>query len=175
MEWVKNMFDVLALGELLIDFSLSGKFDNGNILFESNPGGTPANVLATVSRLGINTAFIGKVGNDQFGKFLAKTLKDININTDGLVFANEFNTALASIHLNELGDRSFNFYRNLSADMMLREDEVNFDRIKNTRVFHFGSVSMTHGPVRSVTLKAACFAKENQVLVSYDPNLRPQL
>lgn len=169
------MFDVVALGEVLIDFTPNGRSENGNLLFERNPGGAPANVLAAVAKLGLKTAFIGKVGNDQFGLFLVNVLKDIDINTEGLVFSNDVNTTLAFVHLNEQGDRSFSFYRNSGADMMLEEDEVNKNIIRNAKIFHFGSVSMTHEPARTATIQAASLAKESNVIVSYDPNLRPAL
>jgi sugar/nucleoside kinase (ribokinase family) len=169
------VFDATALGELLIDFTPSGLSLAGNTLFECNPGGAPANVLAVLSRLGKKTAFIGKIGNDGFGKFLNRVLSDIGINTENLVFTGSTNTTLAFVHLTAAGDRSFSFYRNPGADMLLDIKEVNTDIIKGSRVFHFGSVSMTHDPSRSATLFAAKFAKENGLLVSYDPNLRPAL
>ena len=169
------MFDVVALGELLIDFTPNGVSDAGNELYEKNPGGAPANVLAAVSKLGKSTAFLGMVGNDSFGRFLRKVLEDQKIDTTGLAFSNDTNTTLAFVHLDVSGNRSFSFYRNPGADMMLRESDINFDIIKNAKVFHFGSISMTNEPVRSSTLAALKYAKENDLLVSYDPNLRPAL
>lgn len=169
------MFDVVALGEVLIDFTPSGLSAAGNELFERNPGGAPANVLAALSKLGKKTAFIGKVGNDQFGKFLESTLKTCNIDTRGLVFSNEVNTTLAFVHLDDKGDRTFSFYRNPGADLTLSRDEINYQLIKGAKVFHYGSVSMTHEPSKTATLSAVQFAKENGVLVSYDPNLRVPL
>lgn len=169
------MFDVVALGELLIDFTPSGKSENGNMLFERNPGGAPANVLAALAKLGNKTGFIGKVGEDQFGYFLRSILNDINIDTTGLVTSKEVNTTLAFVHLDENGDRSFSFYRKPGADMMLTEKDINYELIKTSKIFHFGSVSMTDEPSRTATLKAADYARKNKVLVSYDPNLRPPL
>lgn len=166
------MIDVVALGEVLIDFTPSGVSEAGNELFERNPGGAPANVLAAISKLGRRTAFIGKVGKDQFGTFLEHTLKTSHIDTSGLIISKEVNTTLAFVHLDDMGDRSFSFYRNPGADMTLSEDEINLELIKDARIFHFGSVSMTHEPSRTATMKAARCAKENGVLVSYDPNLR---
>ena len=121
------MYDLVSLGELLIDFTPASISDNGNPLFECNPGGAPANVAVALAKLGKKTAFIGKVGNDQFGMFLKKTLMDVNVDTDGLIFAEDANTTLAFVHLDERGDRSFSFYRKPGADIMLEEKEVNYD------------------------------------------------
>ncbi|HEY0827150.1 MAG TPA: PfkB family carbohydrate kinase, partial [Bacilli bacterium] len=137
-----------------------------------NPGGAPGNVLACLAHLNMKTAFMGKVGNDQFGRFLNETLQRIRIDTAGLIFSEQTNTTLAFIHLDSEGDRSFSFYRNPGADMMLNEEEINLKLIENTRIFHFGSISMTHEPCASATLKAVKFAKEKGKLISYDPNLR---
>lgn len=169
------MYDVTALGELLIDFTPSGKSSAGNELFERNPGGAPANMLVALSRLGKKTAFIGKVGNDKFGFFLRDTLHNLNIDVTGLVFDTEVNTTLAFVHLDAHGDRSFSFYRNPGADMMLTANDIDYNLINNSKVFHFGSVSMTADPSRTATLKAAEYARQNKVLVSYDPNLRRPL
>jgi fructokinase len=169
------MFDVTAVGELLIDFTPAGKSESGEVQFERNPGGAPANVLAALAKLGKKTAFIGKVGNDQFGHYLHSVLGKNNINTKGLVFSNETNTTLAFVHLDEQGDRSFSFYRNPGADMMLKEQEVNLELLEHTRIFHFGSVSMTHEPAVSATLMAIKYAKEKGHLISFDPNLRVNL
>lgn len=169
------MFDVAALGELLIDFTPAGLSDKGSDLFEKNPGGAPANVLAAVSKLKGSTAFIGMVGNDQFGFFLRDVLKSNDIDVSGLRFSNEANTTLAFVHLDRDGDRSFSFYRNPGADMMLDKSDVDYEIIKRSKIFHFGSISLTHEPSRRATLSAAKFAKENSVIVSYDPNYRPPL
>lgn len=169
------MFDVVALGELLIDFTPAGKSANGNTLFETNPGGAPANVLATLAKYNARTAFIGKVGNDQFGSFLGDTLKKSEIDTQGLIYSKEVNTTLAFVHLKEDGDRSFHFYRSPGADIMLDEQEVDIALVQNAKVFHFGSLSMTHEPAKTATLKAVKAAQEKDVLISYDPNLRPAL
>jgi len=166
------MFDVVALGELLIDFTPSGLSHAGNLLFERNPGGAPANVLACLAKLGKKTCFIGKVGNDQFGNFLKETLLESNIDASGLVFSDSVNTTLAFVHLDKNGDRSFSFYRNPGADMTLSENELCLNLIDCARIFHFGSVSMTGEPSRSATLKAVSYAKEKGSMISYDPNLR---
>jgi fructokinase len=172
---MKVMFDVIALGEVLIDFTPVGKSETGEIRFEQNPGGAPANVLCALAKLGKRTAFIGKVGNDQFGHYLNSVLQKNKINTDGVVFTEDINTTLAFVHLNDQGDRSFSFYRNPGADMLLHESELDLAMIENSRIFHFGSISMTHEPSASATLKAVSFAKENGLLISYDPNLRVNL
>jgi fructokinase len=169
------LLDVVALGELLIDFTPAGYSPAGNVLFERNPGGAPANVLAAVSRLGGSGAFIGKVGNDQFGYFLKTVFEKNQINTKGLKFSDEANTTLAFVHLDENGDRSFSFYRKPGADTMLTVSELDFDVIKNAKIFHFGSLSMTDEPSRSATIKAVEYAKQIGKNISYDPNWRPPL
>lgn len=169
------MYDVVALGELLIDFTPSGRTERGNQLFEQNPGGAPANVLAAISRLGKKSAFIGMVGQDQFGLFLKDVLAKNRIEVSGLKFSNTYHTTLAFVHLDQDGDRSFSFYRNPGADAMLNLEDVDYELIKKAKIFHFGSVSMTKGPSREATIAAARFAKEKGLLVSYDPNYRPLL
>ncbi|HHY46140.1 MAG TPA: carbohydrate kinase [Firmicutes bacterium] len=169
------MFDVVALGELLIDFTPAGYSASGNVLFERNPGGAPANVLVALTMLGGKGAFIGKVGDDQFGHFLKGVLGERGIDTRGLRFSSEANTTLAFVHLDERGDRSFSFYRNPGADTLLRAEEVDFGLVDEARIFHFGSLSMTHEPARSATLAAVKYAKESGKIVSYDPNWRPPL
>ncbi|MDP4181506.1 MAG: carbohydrate kinase [Bacillota bacterium] len=169
------MLDVTALGELLIDFTPAGLSDQGNICFERNPGGAPANVLACISQLGGKTAFIGKVGDDMFGSYLADTLTKYNIEVSGLKRCREANTTLAFVQLNEDGDRSFSFYRNPGADTMLKSEEVSYELIEKSRVFHFGSLSMTDEPSKRATISALEYAKKAGCLISFDPNLRPAL
>lgn len=168
-------YDVVALGELLIDFAMSGQSEQGNNVFEACPGGAPCNVLAMLNKLGKKTAFIGKVGNDQFGKLLKATIEEIGIDATGLLMDEDVRTTLAFVHTFADGDRDFSFYRNPGADMMLSEDEVNFDMIRDTKVFHLGTLSMTDEPVRTATKKALDVAKEAGCLISFDPNLRPPL
>ena len=169
------MFDVTALGEYLIDFTPAGISLQGNVCFERNPGGAPANVAVCVARLGGKSAFIGKVGDDMFGHFLSKVLSDNGVEISGLRFSSSANTTLAFVQLDEKGDRSFSFYRNPGADTTLEAQEVNYDLIKNSKVLHFGSLSLTDEPARTATLEAVKCAKENGCTVSYDPNLRPAL
>ena len=168
-------YDVVALGEVLIDFTPAGKSENGNPIFERNPGGAPANVLAALSNFGKKTGFLGKVGTDMFGDYLKGVLQDHGIDTAGLLQTSKYNTTLAFVQLDEKGDRTFSFYRNPGADLMLYPYEVNKEMISNCKVFHFGSVSMTGNPAREATLSAAAYAKSLGKIVSYDPNLRELL
>ena len=168
-------YDVIALGELLIDFTQNGLSEQGNGLFEANPGGAPCNVLSMLNNLGKKTSFIGKVGNDQFGKTLKKALEELGIGTENLLMDNEVHTTLALVHTFADGDRDFSFYRNPGADMMLTVDELNLDLVRDTRIFHFGTLSMTHDGIRATTKKAVETAKEAGALISFDPNLREPL
>lgn len=168
-------YDVIALGELLIDFTQSGLSEQGNGLFEANPGGAPCNVLSMLNNLGKKTSFIGKVGNDQFGKTLKKALEELGIGTENLLMDDEVHTTLALVHTFADGDRDFSFYRNPGADMMLTEDELNLGLIRDTRMFHFGTLSMTHEGIRAATKKAVKTAKKAGALISFDPNLREPL
>lgn len=172
---MEKQLDVIALGELLIDFTMSGESEQGNNMFEACPGGAPCNVLAMLNKLGRKTAFLGKVGTDQFGVLLKNTLDEVGIVTSNLQMDSEVNTTLAFVHTFPDGDREFSFYRNPGADMMLTEDEVDPEFLKQTKLFHFGTLSMTHEGVRKSTKKALDIAKENGLLISFDPNLRPPL
>lgn len=165
-------YDVTALGELLIDFTESGYSEQGNPIFEANPGGAPCNVLAMLSNLGHKTAFIGKVGKDQFGRRLKGSIADVGIQDRYLYFDQDTPTTLAFVHKQEDGDRDFSFYRNPGADMMLTEDEIPEDLILHSKIFHFGTLSMTHEQVRRATKKAVGIAKRAGCLISFDPNLR---
>lgn len=168
-------YDVVALGELLIDFTDNGFSAQGNTVFEANPGGAPCNVLAMLSKMGRKTAFIGKVGKDIFGSRLCEVLTEVGIDTSNLVFDEEVHTTLAFVKNFADGDRDFSFYRNPGADMMLTVSDLNADIIKNTKIFHFGTLSMTHEGVREATKAAVSLAKEQGALISFDPNLRPPL
>ena len=170
-----SKYDVTALGELLIDFTENGTSAQGNPVLEANPGGAPCNVLSMLNRLGHKTNFIGKIGKDMFGDQLEAALKEVGIGTDGLMKDDEVHTTLAFVHTAPDGDREFSFYRNPGADMMLSEDEVDADQIKNSTIFHFGSLSMTDEVCRKATRKAIAIAEEAGVLMSDDPNLREPL
>ena len=168
-------FDVVALGELLIDFTQNVESAQGNPLFEANPGGAPCNVLAMLRKLGRSCAFIGKVGDDIFGHMLAQTAADAGIDTGSLLLDRAARTTLAFVKTAANGDRSFSFYRDPGADMLLRQDELPEERLRRARIFHFGTLSMTHEGVREATKRAVALAKEGGALISFDPNLRPPL
>ncbi len=168
-------YDVIALGELLIDFTENGVSGQGNPIYEANPGGAPCNVLAMLAKLERKTAFIGKVGQDIFGNRLKEILKETGIDISNLVMDEEVRTTLAFVETFPDGDRDFSFYRNPGADMMLREEEVQEDLLQNTEVFHFGTLSMTHEEVRRATKKAVEAAKTAGAVISFDPNLREPL
>lgn len=171
---MKN-YDVVALGELLIDFTENGESTQGNPIFEANPGGAPCNVLAMLSKLGHKTAFIGKVGNDFFGEQLKRAITEVGIDSGYLLKDDKVHTTLALVHTYPDGDRDFSFYRDPGADMMLTENEISEVVIKDSRIFHFGTLSMTHEGVRAATKKAVRIAREAGALISFDPNLRPPL
>ncbi|MBR3186281.1 MAG: carbohydrate kinase [Oscillospiraceae bacterium] len=172
---MSNTFDVIALGELLIDFTENGASAQGNPLLEANPGGAPCNVLAMLQKLGKRTAFVGKVGRDMFGAQLREAAEGAGICMDYLLEDTHVHTTLAFVKTFPNGDRDFSFYRDPGADMMLRSDELPLEAIKKARIFHFGTLSMTHPDVRFATRKAVTVAKEAGALISFDPNLRPPL
>ena len=168
-------YDVVALGELLIDFTENGTSAQGNPVFEANPGGAPCNVLAMLRKLDRCCAFVGKVGNDMFGQQLKAVAEEAGIDMSGLRMDDTVHTTLAFVKTYEDGDRDFSFYRNPGADMMLTEDELPMDMIRDTRIFHFGTLSMTHEGVRQATRAAVLAAKQAGAIISFDPNLRPPL
>ncbi len=170
-----KQYDVVAIGELLIDFTQNGKSSQGNPIFEANPGGAPCNVLAMLQKLGNNTAFIGKVGADGFGYQLEQALIEAGISTEGLRFDPDIHTTLAVVQTKADGDRDFSFYRNPGADIMLREDELSEEIIRNAKIFHFGSLSLTDDPVRTCTNRAIQIAEDAGICISFDPNLRKPL
>ena len=172
---MEKKYDVIALGELLIDFTMNGQSEQGNNMFEACPCGAPCNVLALLNKMGKKTAFLGKVGRDQFGTLLRDTITEAGIDASHLMIDDKVNTTLAFVHTFPDGDREFSFYRNPGADMMLTENEVDPAFIAQTKIFHFGTLSMTHDGVRAATKKAVQAAKDAGCLVSFDPNLRPPL
>lgn len=172
-----SKYDVVALGELLIDFTENGMSAQGNPLLEANPGGAPCNVLAMLKKLGHEVAFIGKVGKDMFGDQLERALEEVGIDTAGLMRDEDVHTTLAFVHTAMDGDRDFSFYRNPGADMMLSERDV-FDcdsLIREAGIFHFGTLSMTSAGCRAATKKAIEMAKDSGAIISFDPNLREPL
>ena len=172
---MEQKFDVVALGELLIDFTKNSVSEQGNPLLETNPGGAPCNVLAMLQKLGRSTAFVGKVGDDMFGRQLKAVVEEAGIDLTCLVMDPAAHTTLAFVETFENGDRDFSFYRDPGADMLLTADEVPEEAIAQSRIFHFGTLSMTHEGVRAATKKAVAVAKANGVIISFDPNLRPPL
>ena len=169
------MADITALGELLVDFTQAGFSPAGYPLFEQNPGGAPANLLAAAAKQGLSTAFIGKVGDDMHGRFLKAAAERAGINTEGLVMDPAAATSLAFVALSDSGEREFSFIRDPGADTLLRPNELNQQLLRNTKVFHVGSVSLTAEPSRSSTWQALITAKSTGAAVSYDPNYRASL
>lgn len=172
---MEKLYDVTAMGEMLIDFTQNGQSGQGNQLFEACPGGAPCNVLAMLNKLGRKTAFIGKVGDDQFGRLLKRTIEDLGVESRGLILDQDIHTTLAFVHTLSDGDREFSFYRKPGADMMLMKEEVDYDLIRQSKIFHFGTLSMTDEPARTATEKALETAREEGCLITFDPNLRPPL
>ena len=168
-------YDVAALGELLVDFTQSGISEQGNTLFEANPGGAPANVLAMLRKLDRRCAFIGKVGADAFGDMLARTVAETGTDITGLRRDREIPTTLAVVHTFPNGDRDFSLYRKPGADVRLSADELPEDILRSCRIFHFGTLSLTGEPCRSATVRALELAKEGGALISFDPNWRAPL
>lgn len=172
---MEKKIDVVALGELLIDMTNNGVSASNNDLFEANPGGAPCNVLAMLKRFGHSVSFIGKVGDDIFGRKLKDTLDEVGISTDNLLMDKDVRTTLAFVKTFADGDRDFSFYRNPGADMMLRKDEVNPSLIEQAKIFHFGTLSMTHEMPREATVYALEIAKKSGAIITFDPNLREPL
>jgi len=169
---MEKRFDVIAMGELLIDFTMNGQSEQGNNLFEACPGGAPCNVLAMLNKLGKKTAFLGKVGDDQFGRLLRDTISSAGIDASNLLTDDEVNTTLAFVHTFPDGDREFSFYRNMGADMLMSEDDVDKNWFMDAYALHFCSVSLGDFPMRRAHNKAIKYAKENGLIVSFDPNVR---
>jgi fructokinase len=168
------MNDFVTLGELLIDFTPAGE-KNGRKLYMQNAGGATANVAAAISKLGVGASFLGMVGNDFFGRYLEGVLRNNNVDTEGLAFSDEYLTTLAFVHIYDNGDRDFTFFRRPGADTMYDKKNIDFQKIRDTKVFHFGSLSLTDEPARSATFEALEFARANGVAISYDPNYRAPL
>lgn len=169
------MYDVVAIGELLVDFIQEDSVETGKRLYSANPGGAPCNLLVMMRHLGKEAAFIGKVGEDALGHMLRDALVSQNIHVENLCFDNKVPTTLAFVSKNEDGDRTFSFYRNPGADMMLEYEEISQELLKETRLFHFGTLSMTHEKNRNGTRRAVETAKTNGALISFDPNIRELL
>ena len=169
------MMDVVALGELLIDFTMVSADAEGYPTMAAHPGGAVANFLAAVSKFGGKTALIGKVGNDAFGNLLLGTLNEAGIGTSGMVVDDSVFTTLAFVTLDATGDRSFSFARKPGADTQLKAEEVDLGLIEQAKVLHFGTLSLTDEPAKTATQKAVAYAKEKGKLLTFDPNLRKPL
>ena len=169
------MYDVAALGELLIDFTCLSTDADGYPTMAAHPGGAPANYLAALTKFGAKTAMIGKVGSDAFGRLLIKTLKGAGIDTRGMLVSDDVFTTLAFVTLDDSGDREFSFARKPGADTQLRFDEIDLSAIDASKVLHFGTLSMTNEPARDATYKAVEYAAGHGKLISFDPNLRKPL
>ena len=169
------MYDVIALGELLIDFTSSAPSGQGNPQFEANPGGAPCNVLAILARLGRRAAFMGKVGDDLFGRMLKGSIVEAGIDAGALVLDPAAHTTLAFVQNAPDGDRAFSFYRDPGADELLTPEELPESALRSAGIFHFGSLSLTREPSRAATRRAVALAAEGGAVVSFDPNLRPSL
>lgn len=166
------MIDVTAMGELLIDFACQAKDKEGYPTMAAHPGGAPCNFLAALSKFGLNTAFIGKVGADAFGNMLMGTLKKYGICTDGVVQDTETFTTMAFVTFDGNGDRQFSFARRPGADTRLTFQECRLDLIDEAKVFHFGTLSLTDEPARDATRQLVAYAKSKGKLITFDPNLR---
>lgn len=169
------MPDVTAIGEVLIDFACKEMDEAGYPLMKANPGGAPGNFLAALSAYGCSTAMLGKVGADQFGKLLVSSLEKAGIDTSGVVIDANVFTTLAFVTLDANGNREFSFARKPGADTCLGYDELKLSLVDECKVFHFGTLSLTHEPARSTTKSAVAYAKEQGKWISFDPNLRKPL
>ena len=169
------MLDVVALGELLIDFTCVSTDADGYPTMAAHPGGAPANFLAALTKFGAKTAMMGKVGTDAFGKLLLGTLDQAGISTEGMIVTDDVFTTLAFVTLDETGNREFSFSRKPGADTCIEFEELNLKLIDEAKVFHFGTLSLTDEPARSATYKVVDYAKTAGKLITYDPNLRKPL
>lgn len=169
------MYDITALGEILIDFTYQGISQNGQKLFAQNPGGAPANALTAAARLGAKTAFFGKAGADMHGYFLKSVLETEGIDTSGFILDSRYFTTLAFVDLSPEGERTFSFARKPGADTLLEAGELNTAVLENSKIFHIGSLSLTDEPAKSTTFAAIKKAKEFGSIISYDPNYRASL
>lgn len=175
MKGIKFMMDVLAFGELLIDFSPAGAGKMGNPAFEMNPGGAPVNCVSAICRLGGSAAYIGKVGKDLFGNFILQKMDEIGIDTSGVVSTGEIHTTLAFVSIASDGEREFSFLRKNSADILLRTADVDFKMLDEARILHFGGLSFTDMPSRETSVRILEEAKTKDLIISYDPNYRSML
>ncbi len=171
----RSLYDIAALGEILIDFTASGCGEDGQMLYARNPGGAPANVAVAAGKLGARTAFLGKAGKDMHGEFLRETLKKEKVDTKGLLLDEQYFTTLAFVDINKDGERTFSFARKPGADTKIQKEEIDVDVLDYTNIFHIGSLSLTEEPVRDTTFYAVKRAKNKGSMISYDPNYRASL
>lgn len=169
------MYDVIAIGELLIDFTCKSTDADGYPTMEAHPGGAPANFLAALNKYGAKTALLGKVGKDTFGKLLLTTLKNAGIDCAGMVEDDSVFTTMAFVTLDETGNREFAFARKPGADTQIRFEEIDLSMLENTKVFHFGTLSLTDEPAKEATQKCVAYAKSKGAMITFDPNLRKPL
>ncbi len=170
-----KLYDIVTFGEILIDFTSEGINENGQKIFAQNPGGAPANVAVCAKRLGANTSFVGKVGDDMHGHFLKNVLEQEGVDTKGMVVDKDYFTTLAFVDISDTGERSFSFARKPGADTQITESELNQEVLNNAKIFHVGSLSLTNEPSKTTTFYAVKKAKENNSIISYDPNYRASL
>lgn len=168
-------YNITALGEILIDYTPLPKSSTGMSVFEQNPGGAPANVLACAAKLGCTTAFLGKVGKDTQGDFLRSVVETAGIESKGLISDKNYFTTLAFVSLSDEGERTFAFARKPGADTMLTTEELDLSILESTEIFHFGTLSLTHSPSREATIHAIEHSKKNGAIISFDPNYRAPL
>lgn len=171
----RSIYDITALGEILIDFTAQKANEDGQMLYARNPGGAPANVAVAAGRLGAHTSFIGKVGKDMHGEYLRSVLKKENVDTKGLLMDEQYFTTLAFVDVGESGERTFSFARKPGADTQIQKEEVDIDILDHTNIFHVGSLSLTDQPSRDTTFYAVKRAKNKGSIISYDPNYRASL
>ncbi len=169
------MIDVVALGELLIDFTCVSTDEDGYPTMSAHPGGAPSNFLATLSKFGMKTAFLGKVGSDAFGKMLSTTLEQAGIETRGIIETDDVFTTIAFVTVDKNGERDFSFARKPGADTRIRFEELDLSLIDEAKIFHFGSLSLTDEPARTATRRAVAYAKKKGKAITFDPNLRKPL
>ena len=167
--------DIVTIGEVLIDLTQTGKDARGIPQFAANPGGAPANLAVAASKLGAQTAFIGKVGADAFGRYLKKVLAENKVDVSGMAVDADHPTTMAVVSVDATGERDFSFYRSANADVMLCKEDISDEALKAAKIVHFGSVSLTADPSRTATLDAAARAKKLGAVITYDPNYRANL
>ena len=167
--------DIVTIGEVLIDLTQTGRDERGIPQFAANPGGAPANLAVAAAKLGAQTSYIGKVGEDAFGRYLTEVLQENKVGTHYMVTDADHPTTMAVVSVDAAGERDFSFYRSANADVMLCKEDIPEEALKAAKIVHFGSVSLTADPARTATLDAAARAKKLGAIITYDPNYRANL